>query len=369
MKYPPNVEHVVSEFHKLYYNSQAQGGTWANTFWHGVRTAKCPLDLWIYQEIIYEVQPDYIVEAGTAWGGSAYFLASICDLLKHGQVITIDIENIPGRPSHDRITYITGSSTDRRIIDQVKSLTGPGSKVMVILDSDHTKEHVLQEMNIYSELVSVGSYLIVEDGNINGHPVLPEYGPGPAEALSDFLATSDEFMIDYSRQKFYLTFNPGGYLRKTRDSTTGAVDHANKERFKYIPGFVTPNLSSAAKHLPPEEEKQLASFVSRLEAVPVTEISITLYKIALENGGLTVYLLLRNGTDNRVAVHSLPIKLKNAQGEIISKEIVKPNNLILEPISAATYMATLTTLKQHQENYSRADLSLEFTGQPQFSLA
>jgi len=85
---------------------------------------------------------------------------------------------------------------------------------LVILDSDHSKAHVLQEMELYAPMISVGSYLIVEDTNLHGHPVLPEFGPGPMEAVAEFLPKNPDFIVDRSREKFFMTFNPGGYLKR-----------------------------------------------------------------------------------------------------------------------------------------------------------
>lgn len=207
-------QQYLDGFHRLYYESAESGGTWKKTYWLGVPTRKCPLDLWIYQEILHEVRPDIIVETGTRWGGSALFLASLCDVLGHGRVITIDIE-VPGeRPSHDRITYLLGSSTSPQIVEEVSNNIRPGHRVMVCLDSDHAMDHVLTEMRTYGTLVSPGSYLIVEDTNINGHPVAPGWGPGPMEAVQEFLKETREFVVDESREKLLLTFNPKGYLRR-----------------------------------------------------------------------------------------------------------------------------------------------------------
>lgn len=88
--------------------------------------------------------------------------------------------------------------------------------VMVILDSDHRKDHVLKELRAYSQYVTVDSYLIVEDTNINGHPVYPDYGPGPMEAVEESLKEDDRFAVDRTKEKLLLTFNPGGYLRRVR---------------------------------------------------------------------------------------------------------------------------------------------------------
>ncbi len=201
---------ITEAFHRLYYDT----AVWKDTYWLGVRTQKCPLDLWIYQEILQETRPDLILETGTAHGGSALYLASVCDLLGRGEVVTVDIHPIEGRPEHDRITYLAGSSTADEIVSELERLVKDSVEVLIILDSDHSRDHVLDELRIYNRWVSPGSYLIVEDTNVNGHPAMPEHGPGPMEALEAFLAENDEFEIDAAREKFFLTFNPRGFLRK-----------------------------------------------------------------------------------------------------------------------------------------------------------
>jgi cephalosporin hydroxylase len=208
---------VIRPFHKLFYNSGVQ--TWSNTHWLGVPAQKCPFDLWVYQEMLSELRPEVIVECGTASGGSALFLASICDLLGRGEIVTVDIADYPDRPEHERITYLKGSSTDPEIVDRIRELVGTRSPVMVILDSNHERDHVLEELRLYGPIVTPGSFLVVEDSNINGRPVLPDFGPGPGEALEEYLRDTDEFSTDPSREKYLLTFNPGGYLRKRVDQT------------------------------------------------------------------------------------------------------------------------------------------------------
>jgi cephalosporin hydroxylase len=203
---------IVNEFHKLYYD--LEGETWGNTQWLGTGTWKCPFDLWTYQEILHEVKPDLIVETGTWRGGSALFLASMCDLMNRGRIVTIDVEEQPGRPQHERITYLLGSSTSPEIVQRVGSSIAKGDRVLVILDSDHSKDHVLRELAIYSDIVTPGSYVIVEDSNVNGHPVFRSHGPGPMEAIREFLRKDQRFETDRTREKFMLTFNPNGYLRK-----------------------------------------------------------------------------------------------------------------------------------------------------------
>jgi cephalosporin hydroxylase len=207
---------TIRKFHQLYYDSSTGGKPWRHTFWLGCRVLKCPLDLWIYQEIIHELRPDFIIEAGTAYGGNAHFMASLCDLIGNGRIITIDIEAQPDRPQHPRITYVLGSSVDPKIVAETKAAVAGAKTVLVILDSDHSRDHVLAELNAWSDLVTVGSYCIVEDSNVNGHPAHLKHGPGPTEAMRKFLAGDNRFEPDATREKFFLTFNPGGYLKRVR---------------------------------------------------------------------------------------------------------------------------------------------------------
>jgi cephalosporin hydroxylase len=201
----------AAEFHGLFYGSLV----WADTYWLGVPVQKCPLDLWVYQEIIRELEPELIIETGTAAGGSALFLASICDLVGQGRVVTVDITEFD-RPSHPRIRYFLGrSSTDPAVVAAVRAEAIDAGTVLVVLDSDHSCEHVADELAGYAPLVTPGSYLIVEDTNLNGRPVLADFGPGPAEAVEAFLSERDDFVVDRSREKYGLTFNPGGYLRRS----------------------------------------------------------------------------------------------------------------------------------------------------------
>jgi cephalosporin hydroxylase len=205
---------IVNNFHKLYHSNPQQ--TWLNTFYMDIRIAKNPLDLWVYQEIIFKLKPDVIIECGTVSGGGALFMAHMLDILNNGKVISIDLEDREGKPQHKRIRYLLGSSTSEDIVALVSSLIDSNEKVMVILDSDHHKKHVLNELRTYSRFVTEGSYLIVEDTNMNGHPVLPKFGPGPMEAVEQFLHENVDFAVDKTQEKFYLTFNPNGYLIKVR---------------------------------------------------------------------------------------------------------------------------------------------------------
>jgi cephalosporin hydroxylase len=207
---------TIDSFHELYYGSMEQ--TWKDTHWMGVRAAKCPMDMWVYQEILWQTRPDLIIECGTAWGGSALFYASMFDLLgTGGEIITIDIagdDQVPDRPTHPRTTYLTGSSTDADIVARVRERAASADRVMVVLDSDHSYAHVAAEIAAYSSLVTPGCYLVVEDTNVNGNPILPDWGPGPMEAVDEFLDDTQSFVRDPAREKFMMTFSPGGYLRR-----------------------------------------------------------------------------------------------------------------------------------------------------------
>jgi cephalosporin hydroxylase len=173
------------------------------------------------QQLIVELQPDYIIETGTWYGGTTLFYAEVLSFVNpEGKVITIDIEPRVEQASKlpiwkQRVEMIVGSSIDPRVTDHVAKEV-QGKKVLITLDSLHTREHVLKEMEIYSKLVTPGSYLVVQDTNINGNPVNPGFGPGPHEAVQEFLQTHDSYVADRSREKFLLTFYPGGWLKRVR---------------------------------------------------------------------------------------------------------------------------------------------------------
>jgi cephalosporin hydroxylase len=201
----------MARAHEVFYDSNA----WTQATWLGSQALKNPLDLWIYQEIMAETRPDVVVETGTYRGGSAHFLASVCDLLGAGEVISIDIEPLrDDYPQHPRITYLAGrSSTDERVLAEVRERVG-GRRTLVVLDSDHSQRHVEAELEAYAPLVPVGCYLVVEDSNIG--QIRKDLMPGPLQAIETFLAGTSDFEIDREREKFLLTFNPSGYLKRVR---------------------------------------------------------------------------------------------------------------------------------------------------------
>ena len=202
---------AIGEFHTRYYHDQR---TWSSTCWMGIAALKCPLDLWIYQELLWQVRPEVIIESGTAAGGTAFFLATMCDLLGQGEVITIDVVPVPGRPQHARLTYITANCLAEETVRSIRAACIGRSPVMVILDSDHHEGHVVAEMERYADLVTPGSYLIVEDTNLDRYGLAPAHGPGPLQAVQAFLARRTDFVQDNGCERHLLTFNPGGYLKR-----------------------------------------------------------------------------------------------------------------------------------------------------------
>jgi cephalosporin hydroxylase len=207
---------VVDNFHNLYYESGVLGKTWHEAKFLGYPIQKCAFDILQYQEIIYNLKPDLIIETGTAYGGSALYMATICDAMNHGKIITVDIQKIEEPPTHNRIKYLIGSSIAKEILTDIENYIKElnPKTIMVILDSKHTKDHVLEELKLYNKFVTSNSYLIVEDTNVNGHPVFTSHGPGPMEALEEFLTNNNDFSSDKNMEKHYLTFNPKGYLKK-----------------------------------------------------------------------------------------------------------------------------------------------------------
>lgn len=207
-----NRQRVIDNFARLYCTQDTYYS--GKMYWMGIHTGRYPCDLWIIQEILNEVKPDIVIETGTMEGGSALFIAMILQAIGKGKIFTIDIAAHPNRPSHPLISYVIGSSIDDHVFKYVKSYIQPCDQVLVLLDADHRKEHVDKELLLYSDLVTSGSYLILDDTNTNGRPISPGWGPGPGEALDEFLAKDDRFEVDKSREKFLFTYSPNGYLRR-----------------------------------------------------------------------------------------------------------------------------------------------------------
>ncbi len=185
--------------------------------WMGTKILKNPLDLWIYQEIIFKIKPDIIVEIGSASGGSTRYLASLLDLIGNGKVISIDIDRANYKVVHDRIICLTGDSLANDIVEEVKSIC-KDKKVIIIHDADHAEQSVYENLLKYSPLVSFESYFIVEDGIIDLFSAKEGIGghSGPLNATLKFLQENDSFEIDGFCERYLLTYNPKGFLRRIK---------------------------------------------------------------------------------------------------------------------------------------------------------
>ncbi len=208
---------TIKRFNQIYYDSRV----WQRTSYLGIPTQQFPCDLWVIQEIIADLKPDFIIETGTYNGGSTLFFADTLEKVNaNGRIISVDIDpQIEKAAAFDsfkkRVEVIQGDSASPEVLEKISQRIG-GSKTLVTLDSLHTKEHVLKELKAYSRFVSLGSYMIVQDTNINGHPAYPTFGPGPMEAAIEFLKDNSDFEIDHGKEKFLLTAYPSGYLKRVR---------------------------------------------------------------------------------------------------------------------------------------------------------
>jgi cephalosporin hydroxylase len=203
--------------------------------WFGRPIIQLPEDIIRLQELVYSVKPDVIVETGVAHGGGQVFFASLCKAMGKGRVIGVDIEirphNRTALAAHELFTLITlieGSSIDPSVVAKVKAQVVPGESALVLLDANHTKNHVLKELEAYGPLVGIGSYIVAADGimeNVVGAPrTRPEWAwDNPRRAVAEFLVRHPEFELATPPQRFNegminqpVTYWPGGYLRRVR---------------------------------------------------------------------------------------------------------------------------------------------------------
>ena len=205
---------VPDDLRDVFTNAYHRSLAWHETRWLGRQVPNAPTDLVAYQEILAEVRPDWVIETGRQNGGRAWFLATVCDLLGHGEVISIGAHSRKDLPSHPRIRCLTAAAHEpeaRRLVDEI---VGDEPHALVILGSRTRRERTRREFEAFAPLVPVGSYVIVEHTVLNGFPVDASFGPGPREALRRIMNLHGEFLADSTRERHTLTFNQGGFLRR-----------------------------------------------------------------------------------------------------------------------------------------------------------
>lgn len=214
-------QEIIDAYHKLSYSAAYEENlTWQRTQWLGFPTFKMPQDLINLADLLWQIKPALVVECGTAAGGSALFMGCYMDHYGLGKVLTVDIRAMDkAYPAHPRVHYLPGkSSVDPDLLKEVSEIVDyfrPTGHIMVILDSDHSKDHVLKELDGYHDFVTPGSYLVVEDTNVGGRPVLKEHGPGPGHALDEWLPNHPEYKVDERIPRHHL-FSQHSWLRKQR---------------------------------------------------------------------------------------------------------------------------------------------------------
>ena len=194
-----------------------EGNVWKGMTWHGVRTLKLPSDIWNCQEVIFERRIEHVIETGTRHGGSALFFAeTLAARGSAGLVVSIDIDSASRQlRAHERIRFLVGDSAGAAMVDQAFALLGsnPGP-IFLILDSDHSRDHVLRELRAWVPRLRRGDYVVVEDTIVNGHPVRPQHGPDPWEAVDAFRAEAPDLLVpdDAREAKFGASFAVNGHF-------------------------------------------------------------------------------------------------------------------------------------------------------------
>jgi cephalosporin hydroxylase len=212
------------------FNTESNRAQYSYNFsWMGRPIIQYPQDMIAMQEIIWLVKPDLIIETGIAHGGSLIYYASLLELIGKGEVLGIDIDirehnrkEIEGHPMFKRIEMLQGSSISSEVIDQVKKYAEAKESVLVCLDSNHTHEHVLKELELYSQFVSLNSYIVVFDTIVEDLPegYFSQQRPwgisnNPKTAMDEFLKANENFQIDTSiDNKLLISVAPKGYLKR-----------------------------------------------------------------------------------------------------------------------------------------------------------
>ena len=215
--YPTRPTPVPDELRTSFTESVWRSMPWSHTSWLGRPIHDPPTDLLAFQEVIAAVRPDWIIEAGTGDGGRTLFLATMCDMVGNGRVISIDDQLDDDLPQHDRVIYVRGRPHGPHPTKSVGELVGEGPvHAMVVLGATADRFKTAAQFEAYHRYVSVGSYVIVTNTIVNGHPVWPAFGPGPLEGVKRILREHGDFVADPFMEKYSLSFNPGGYLRRVR---------------------------------------------------------------------------------------------------------------------------------------------------------
>ena len=186
---------------------------WRIMQWRGYDSAKTPEDMWLYQETLTELRPSLIIEFGSSRGGTALFYADMLDLLRvpDGRVLSIDIQSRPNMPVHDRLTFFVGHSRHEPAIAAVKDAVAKArGPVLIIEDSEHTEQHIVGGLELYADMVTVGSYYVVED---LGYPDLQS----PARIGVDaFLKRNPKFKVDQTKDRYLVSVANGGWLKRVK---------------------------------------------------------------------------------------------------------------------------------------------------------
>ena len=221
----PNLLEVARKFVTIS-DQYKYGYFWS---WMGLPIIQMPEDIVLTQELMWETKPDFVIEAGIAWGGSLALYAAFQELQGHGRVFGIDVtipehnrQAIMSTPVSHRISLIEGSSSDSAVFEIISSQIPKGSNILLVLDSNHTHEHVLNELTLWSPLLQKGNYIVVSDTIVEyipeqEHRVRPwGHGNNPMTAVQEFLRSNDCFSSEnYFSRRAFASFNPSGYLVRT----------------------------------------------------------------------------------------------------------------------------------------------------------
>jgi cephalosporin hydroxylase len=253
---------IPQDLERDYLDAYWRSLRWQKTTWLGHPVGRPPADLIAYQELICRVKPDVIVEVGAGTGGRSLFLASVCEMLDHGQVVAVGGKGDRKRPKHSRLTYVPGDAAAPATVAKVRSIAGTDPAGLVILGSRQPRAQMVAQFDAYAPLVTNGSFVVFEDTIVGGNPVWPTFGPGPADAVVDAQMRNPDFVVDESLVALVPSFNPAGYLRRVegRERTSKPSQQRRTPTSRLISGG-RPALTAArrAANVPRKALKRRAS--------------------------------------------------------------------------------------------------------------